>query len=363
MNASFERDLLGWFGRRKRDLPWRDCGDPYAIWVSEIMLQQTQVATVIPYFHAFLRRFPTIATLAQSSQADVLKMWQGLGYYSRARHLHAAARLVMTRHCGQLPPEHDALRRLPGLGDYAAGAIASIAFGLPFAAVDGNVLRVFSRLTLLEEDIAQARTKRVVREAITTRLNEPGGPAAQAPGDFNQALMELGATVCTPTAPDCARCPAQRHCRGWAADRVAELPIKTKKSPPVPVHWAVVRLSHKNELLIVQQEATGIWGGLWTFPMVALEAGLSDAAMRERVQTAMAELGLTIRLAGPLGLTRHTLTHRLMHLHRFEAAVAEAVPVALPYRWCALDALATFAWPRPFLSWVNGVSGDGRDCD
>jgi A/G-specific adenine glycosylase len=224
----FGRELLGWYDIVKRKLPWRINRDPYRVWVSEIMLQQTRVDTVIPYYERFMKRFPTVQALAEAPEDDVLKHWEGLGYYSRARNLQTGAREVVDRYNGIVPDDAAAVASLKGVGPYTAGAIMSIAFNRPEPAVDGNVMRVLSRFWLLEDDIAKpaARVKieRLARSII------PEGRA----GDFNQALMELGALVCTPKSPGCLTCPVMEHCAGRLAGREVELPIKTKAKPPRP---------------------------------------------------------------------------------------------------------------------------------
>ena len=247
--------LLAWYDTNRRDLPWRQNRDPYRIWVSEVMLQQTRVDAVIPYYERWIAAFPDIRALADAELHDVLKRWEGLGYYSRARNLHGAARLVRERHGGTLPREPEALRTLPGVGDYTAGAIASIAYNHCTPAIDGNVRRVMSRLF----DVARptgAKTRMYAEQLL-----DPSRP-----GDFNQALMDLGATVCTPRAPRCGVCPLQKLCRAHARSTVHARPApKPKKALP---HFRVVTLVYRAEdrVVLEQRGANGLLAGLWQFP-------------------------------------------------------------------------------------------------
>ncbi|WP_069188328.1 A/G-specific adenine glycosylase, partial [Paenibacillus sp. GM2] len=229
----FSKELLGWYETAKRDLPWRRHRNPYYIWVSEIMLQQTRVDTVIPYFQRFIERFPTIQALAEAPEEEVLKCWEGLGYYSRARNLQAAARQVMERHDGIVPDNKKDVSALKGVGPYTSGAILSIAYNQPEPAVDGNVMRVLSRYFLIEEDIMKIGT-RTLMEDLATELIPPGRA-----GDFNQALMELGALICTPKSPQCLICPVMVHCAGRLEGAEDRLPVKSKAKPPRPEYRLV----------------------------------------------------------------------------------------------------------------------------
>ncbi|RMF05515.1 MAG: A/G-specific adenine glycosylase, partial [Chloroflexi bacterium] len=234
-NPAIRAELLRWYRRNGRALPWRDETDPYRIWVSEVMLQQTQVATVVPYYHRFLARFPTVEALAAASQEQVLKLWEGLGYYARARNLHRAAREIVEKWSGRLPQSGAQLRTLPGFGEYTAAAVASIAFGEPVAAVDGNVKRVLARLFAVETDVTRNPGARHIGQAAQQLLE------SRHPGDWNQAVMELGATVCTPTSPRCAGCPLRKWCRARQLGLQSELPRRPprRKVPHYQVTAAV----------------------------------------------------------------------------------------------------------------------------
>lgn len=264
----FSLPLLEWYRKVRRDLPWRRSRNPYHIWISEIMLQQTRVETVIPYYNRFMELFPTVDKLAAAPEEQVLKAWEGLGYYSRARNLQAAAREVVEQHGGVVPDTLEGVSALRGIGPYTAGAILSIAYNKPEPAVDGNVMRVLSRYFELEEDIAKPST-RVGIEKLAKALI-PQGEA----GDFNQALMELGATICTPKAAHCLPCPVMERCAARLAGRVEELPVKAKAKPPRPEARAVALIegagSNAGRILIRQRPADGLLARLWELPHVEL---------------------------------------------------------------------------------------------
>jgi A/G-specific adenine glycosylase len=310
-----------------RDLPWRRTRDPYAIWLSEVMLQQTRVETVIPYYERFLARYPTVADLAGATLDQVLSLWSGLGYYRRARVLHLAAREVTERYGGAFPAEAAGLRDLPGVGAYTAGAIASIAFDRREALVDGNVARVLARLEGIDDDIKSAAGARRLWAAAARLV------PAERPGRFNQALMELGATVCTPRSPRCDACPVDGACAARAAGREEELPVISPKreAPSVAMVAAVVRAGRR--VLLARRAEGGLFGGLWEPPMVEAPslaaalpllaaAGVGEAAGREGAAGSPA-LPAALR---EVGRVRHILTHR-----RLEVTVARA-EVAAPWR-------------------------------
>jgi A/G-specific adenine glycosylase len=318
------RALGAWYDRVERDLPWRRTRDPYAIWVSEIMLQQTRVDTVVPYYQRFLERFPTVRALAEAPLEEVLRQWSGLGYYRRARQLHLAAAEVVERYGGELPERGDELRRLSGIGRYTAGAIASIAFDAPEPVVDGNVLRVMSRLFGLEEDMRRARGQARVWQLAGELLPR------DRPGRFNQALMELGATLCTPRKPACSGCPLSRGCRAHASGSAESLPRLGERRAPLPrsLFAAVVVHRPSGRLLMARRQPDGLFGGLWEPPMAKERAGLS----KHGVVAPLVEVGSVT----------HVLSHRKLQVVVVSAVVARAsrLPAATvaPY-----DALA---WRR-----------------
>lgn len=298
--------LEAWFRRDHRDMPWRRTRDPYAIWVSEIMLQQTRVETVERFYGAFLERFPSVAALAAADEQAVLQAWSGLGYYRRARLLHRGARHVVEQHGGRLPEDAEGLRSIPGVGEYTAGAIASIAFDMPVPLVDGNVARVLSRIEAIEEPREQAATARRHWRRVTEILRN-GTPRV-----LSQALMELGATVCTPRSPQCLLCPVRAQCRAQALGKQAELPAPRKKVEQPTSQWLALAATYRGRLLLVRRPAEGLLGDLWCLPLVeaegntaAIERGAIEAGFAAPVQWAEA----------PLPTVRHVFTHRIWDLH------------------------------------------------
>jgi A/G-specific adenine glycosylase len=299
--------FLDWYDAHRRDLPWRHSRDPYAIWISETMLQQTRVETVIPYYERFLARFPDVRSLADASQDDVYACWAGLGYYSRARNLHSAARRVADDHDGELPPDADALRELPGIGRYTAGAVASIAFALPEPIVDGNVKRVLARLLGIREDVNDKHTaERIWAEAGLLARGE-------RPGDLNQALMELGATVCTPRSPRCMACPFFRSCDARKAGDAESLPRKSARTKVSQVRGVAVWLERRGRVLAVKREAGGLLGGLWELPGGDLDPGEKPEDGAQRLLSS--QLALSVSGLRRAGRVRHVFTHRELTLH------------------------------------------------
>ena len=310
MTFEVSRRLLDWYDRYARQMPWRGSNDPYAIWISEIMLQQTQVETVRPYFERWMARFPRLIDLAAASEQDVLHLWEGLGYYSRARNLLKAARLVVEQYGGQLPTSLEALKSLPGIGAYSAGAIASIAFGLDEPALDGNIRRVMARLFNVALPARSKAGEAQLWELV--RQNLPSGRA----GDYNQALMDLGATLCTPHHAACESCPLNDICQASIMGVVEERPVLAAR-PSVP-HYTVTAAIICNEtrqVLITQRPAKGLLGGMWEFPGGKLEPGEDlPGALRREISE---ELDATIEVGAPFGVYRHAYTHYKVTLHAF----------------------------------------------
>ena len=335
--------LLRWYDANRRDLPWRRTDDPYAIWISEAMLQQTRVETVIPYWERFLDRFPDVGALAGAELDDVYAVWTGLGYYSRARNLKRAAESVVRDHDGALPSEAEALETLPGIGRYTAGAIASIAFDREAPLVDGNVIRVFARLFGIRED----STARPVVEwiwAIAEALVR--GPR---PGDLNQALMELGATLCTPRGPRCLACPLRRRCNAHAAGDAESLPIKPRKKKATRVRAVAACIERRGRLLVAKRPETGLMAGLWELPGGEIAPG--DEAKERLPEVVARRMGLELLEAHYVGQVEHLFTHRRLALEVFRCRVAPGARVRRDgypaHRWVAPNAALELAHAGP----------------
>jgi len=351
----FSIELLEWYRKQKRDLPWRRSRDPYHIWVSEVMLQQTRVETVKPYFERFVSLFPTVEALAEAPEDVVLKAWEGLGYYSRARNLQSAAREVAEKYGGQVPSSKEQFSSLKGVGPYTAGAVMSIAFNQREPAVDGNVMRVLSRYFCIEEDVAKGGTR-----ALMERLQYELIPDGEA-SDFNQAIMELGALVCTPKSPHCLVCPVMAQCAGRLEGKEEALPIKTKAKPPRPEYraCALAVSGDGRRVLLRRRPAQGLLAGMWELPHVEFAAAgwspaMPDAAVGDALAGWLAgELsGSSIAVAplGTAGEAEHTFSHIHWNLrvHRLALAPDDA---ALPdgYRWVDRDGMALHPLPNVFV--------------
>jgi A/G-specific adenine glycosylase len=315
--TSFRKELLKWFGQFQRDLPWRRTKDPYRIWVSEIMLQQTRVAVVIPYYERFLQRFPDIRSLAAAPQEEVLRLWSGLGYYSRARNLQKAAQQIVALHGGEFPCSQDAVRALPGIGSYTGAAIRSMAFGAKEAVLDGNVARVLARLGAIGGDVRESKRWQSLQKTAGELLDP------RAPGDWNQAMMELGATVCTPRAPQCLFCPVAKFCRARRLGSAESFPEKKKKREAVQIVLAAAVLCDARGRTLLwapparqhakpaADDVPTLVSGMWHFPTVAAE---KDAEMKLRTFLA-ATFSEKVDLPGadqfePLGKVKHAVTYR-----------------------------------------------------
>lgn len=297
----FRERLLIWYRQNQRTLPWRATADPYLIWVSEIMLQQTQVATVLPYYDRFCSRFPTVAHLAEASQEEVLKLWEGLGYYARARNMHRAAQMIVDRFSGRVPDDPKAIRQLPGVGDYIAAAVLSIAFGKVFPVIDGNVKRVLARTHLLEAPVNTPASYKQFR-VLADRLI-----CTKSPGDFNQAMMELGALVCKPRVPLCSCCPIGDFCLAYRDGKTAAYP-KRQQSKAIPERNLVAGIVLRNgRMLITRRASEGLLGGLWEFP--GGEIGLGESADEACLRRIEETTGLTVGMPKHLTQVRHTYTH------------------------------------------------------
>ncbi len=336
--------LLRWYDENARQLPWRQ-GEhsAYHTWVSETMLQQTRVETVIPYYARFLASFPTVADLAAAEESEVLKRWEGLGYYSRARNLQAGAKQVMEAYGGEIPQTVQELRKLKGVGPYTAGAIASIAFHQPVAAVDGNVIRVVTRLRGIRENVGIPSVRRAV-EAAAQALVDP-----ERPGDFNQAMMDLGATLCVPGTPGCDRCPLQELCDAYAAGDAEELPQLPRKNPPVAVPYAVCLVLSGHRVLM-RQRTEALLRGLWVFPMLEGEMGKAALPALLRRQT-----GLTVHAPAYVGEAKHVFTHRVWEMRLYVCQADEQAEATVPWRFVTLEEMQQLALPTAMKAAVKVV--------
>ena len=328
---SFTQTILSWYDQGHRDLPWRRTQDPYRIWISEIMLQQTRAETVVSYYERFLARYPTVQDLASAPEEELLKAWEGLGYYSRARSLQKAAKEIVARYGGQLPADLEKLRALPGIGDYTAGAIASIAFGIPAAAVDGNVERVLCRWDAIKDEVGTP----AVRRQIAARAQALVPP--DRPGAFANAMMEMGATMCTPKNPKCLLCPVREGCMGFAQGIAQELPHKAKKKAQRVENRAVLLVFCDNRVLIVKRQEK-LLGGLFVFPDILEE---SDPA---RLCRALEALGIRAAYDEKLGHARHVFTHLIWEMD-VHAVVADEMTQVPGGQWVSRQELAALPLP------------------
>lgn len=355
--------LLSWWDAGHADWPWRESRDPYAIWVAEVMLQQTQIATVLPYYRRWMDRFPSVEILAGASPDDVLKLWEGLGYYSRARNLQSAAEMVAIRYHGHVPRTVDDLMELKGIGRYTAGAIASIAYGQAVPALDGNGIRILSRLFDIGDDISKSATKRKMWSLAEDLLS------LDRPGDFNQALMELGQTLCLPTSPKCQLCPLASFCLAMQRGTQQERPVKPRRKE-IPHYQVVAGIICRDDgrFLIAKRPANGLLGGLWEFPGGKQEEGerLKETLRREISE----ELGIDIEVNHRLVVVKHAYSHFRITLHAFLARHREGRPQNLAvadHTWVKLGDLEEYAFAsadRKIIKHllVEATSSTGKPC-
>lgn len=336
----FRQTLINWFNKEKRDLPWRHTNDPYKIWVSEVMLQQTRVDTVIPYYNRFIERFPTAESLAYVNEEELLKMWEGLGYYSRARNLQAGVREVVETYNSVVPNNRIDISKLKGVGPYTAGAILSIAYNKPEHAVDGNVMRVLSRVLHIYDDIALPKTKKVFEEAVS-ELIDPQNPSA-----FNQGLMELGALICTPTSPKCLLCPVRDSCAAFEQGDQQQLPIKSKKVKMKNINYQVyVVQDEKGRYLLEKRPAEGLLASMWQFPII--ESG------KENLEE---KYGVKIKGIMPLQKFKHVFSHLTWHIDSYEAKALNDKTVHDNVQFFSKDQVDSLPMPVPMLKIWNAIN-------
>lgn len=351
MKQRFAPTLLTWYDIHKRSLPWRDTQDPYRIWISEIILQQTRVAQGWAYFLRFIERFPDIETLANASEEEVLRLWQGLGYYSRARNLHAAARRIMEEFQGSFPTRLEDIRKLPGIGDYTAAAICSFAYNQPTAVVDGNVYRVLSRIfgidTPIDSTIAKKEFSQLANELISQ----------ERPGDHNQAIMDFGATACTPQNPLCSQaensCPFIRVCQAYKTEQVALLPVKTKKTTLKHRYFHYLHLHLEDKTILHKRMQDDIWRHLYEYPLIESESALTEEQLLEHPQVKAWLDGSRISLRlGKTIMPKHQLSHQCIHAVFFEWELNKIPPAwqnaaeGSPFTLVSQDQLDTYPMSR-----------------
>lgn len=322
-------------------MPWRDCDNPYKTWISEIMLQQTRVDQATPYFNRFMERFPTVYDLAEADQQEVLKVWEGLGYYSRARNLHHASKTVVNNFGGNIPDNAEDIKKLKGVGPYTASAVLSIAFSKPHAVVDGNVIRVLTRFLGIEDDTRSASTKNAIQDAADELLDKDN------PGDFNQALMELGATICTPANPNCTHCPINTGCVAYKTLKTDEIPYKSpaRKRPHHQIGVGIIKKG--DEVLIALRPDDAMLGGLWEFPGGKKKEGedIKKTVNRELKE----ELGVDVEISKPFMKLDHAYSHFKITLHAFICKLEKGVPeprTSQQIQWVSISELDQFPFPK-----------------
>jgi A/G-specific adenine glycosylase len=339
---AFQSDLIGWFEKEQRRLPWRENRDPYRIWVSEIMLQQTRVETVIPYFNRFIEQFPTLEALAESDEEKVLKAWEGLGYYSRVRNLHTAVKEVHERYGGKVPDAPKEIKALKGVGPYTAGAILSIAYGLPEPAVDGNVMRVLSRILLIWENIAKSSVRKIFEDTVRAIISK------ENPSAFNQALMELGALICTPTSPRCLLCPVQEHCLAFAEGVQEQLPQKAKKKKQKRLSLlAAILVDANGKFLIHKRPNEGLLANLWEFPNIEVHLKNKNNK-RQMVKYLQDHYGVTAVLDDHIGHIEHVFSHLIWNIQVYKGTITSDVMETANIKLASMDELSQFAFPVPY---------------
>ena len=306
----FQKALLNWYELNKKPLPWRETTEPYRIWLSEIMAQQTQVETVIPYYERFLKKYPTLIDLATADDAELLKLWEGLGYYSRARNLKAGAQQIMAEFAGVFPTKLGDIRSIKGIGPYSAASIGSICFGLAEPAIDGNLFRVTSRLFELEADISRASSRKIFDEKIRELIS------TESPGDFNQALMDIGATICKPKSPRCEACPVQIYCAAYQHGSQENYPVKSKKLKQIPVYYqAFVLRNSLNQYLMAQRPAEGLLASMWTFPMRQVESEKAEVQVPTELRDQIVKFT-------EIGQITHVFSHQKWYIRLFDCQLA-----------------------------------------
>lgn len=357
IDEHFAGAVVAWYRSNKRNLPWRESADPYLIWISEVMLQQTRVDQMLPYYERFIQRFPDVHTLARADQHDVLLLWEGLGYYSRARNLHEAARTISVEFNGVIPDSWESILSLKGVGDYTAAAVLSIAYGKPVAVVDGNVIRLITRYLGITDDVRQRSTHNAIQSIVNAWIQ------GSHPADFNQGMMEIGSLICKPKAPLCDVCPLQTGCIARSTAQVAQIPYKSKKAA-VPHHTIVVGIiqSDDRKVLIARRPEKAMLGGLWEFPGGKSEPHetLEDTLIRELSE----ELGVVVGNARKFHELKHAYSHFKITMHAFVCQIASGTPEprsSQEIKWVSIDELHHYPFPKANRSLTEKLQKEYQD--
>ncbi len=343
---SVRKKLLSWYDQNRRDLPWRRESDPYRIWLSEVMLQQTRVSTVIPYYERFLEKYPTLASLAKADEQEVLKLWEGLGYYARVRNFLEAVKEVQQSYGGEVPSNPQEFKRLRGVGEYSSAAVLSIAYEKPLAAVDGNVVRVICRLFLIEDDPTRSSTARRIN-AEAMKLLDPNRS-----GDFNQAVMELGAVICLPRNPRCSRCILAEECLGYQQGKAEELPVRKKPKHIPVVEYAAAVIIKERRCLLHQRERNGMLGGLWELPVIEKKKRKKS----ELEECFSSLLGSQVKLKKRMSLMTHTFSHQRWKVSVYPAEIADPLPCGeRNWFWARAEDIISLPFPKIYHSLLPEV--------
>ncbi|HTX87621.1 MAG TPA: A/G-specific adenine glycosylase [Bacteroidales bacterium] len=348
----FRQILLRWYHAHKRDLPFRHTRDPYRIWISEVIFQQTRIGQGIDYYRRFVKRFPEVRTLAAASEREVLALWQGLGYYARARNLLAAARQIVSEHHGKFPREYEKIRKLKGIGDYSAAAIASVSFGLPYPAVDGNVMRFLARYAGMPLPVMSTQGKKAITEIASDLMDR------NHPGDFNQALIEMGALQCIPANPDCGKCPFRKSCYAFTMDRVAALPVREKSAAPRSRYFNYLVISHQanpGPFYIRLREDDDIWKNLYDFPLIETPAVIAPEKLTDTREWKKIFGKRKAGILSASGIHRHVLSHQVIFARFIKVTIDGRSP--MPYQLCRPGQVRKFPFPRLVDKYLNNPAG------
>lgn len=348
----FQDVLIGWYLEEKRDLPWRRTKDPYKVWVSEIMLQQTRVDTVIPYFQRFIEKYPSIKDLAEADEQDLLKVWEGLGYYSRVKNLQTAVKEVHESYGGVVPNSKEEFGKLKGVGPYTSGAVLSIAYGNPLPAVDGNVMRVFSRIFNIDDDISKTKTRKLFEELTAEVISQ------EDPSSFNQGLMDLGATICIPKNPACLLCPVREFCLGFHEGTQNDLPVKAKQKKGKTIQYvAAVLEDDDNNIMIRQRPDQGLLASLWEFPNTELNEKTPNL-IQVFEKDMEKQYEIMVDLEEPIGVLEHVFSHLTWKIHVFQGKIKGKITESENIKAVPFDNVEDYPFPVPYQKVWKGYKNN-----